>query len=167
MFSLQTSSDEMLLLGLLSHLGWALSHSAVPPALPQARAIRCCGGAEGAGLSSTLLTALPRPSLWTRAGKNPWMVAIGAAKLLSQERAGSKWHSDDRVFAQRSANKLLGDHLAGGTGKSVTVQLPLQNFFWVQPLLHLAMQDPQNTDLVFKLPKAGPQPAPFIPLKPK
>lgn len=32
MFSLQASSDEMLLLALLSHTGWCCSHSAQPPA---------------------------------------------------------------------------------------------------------------------------------------
>ncbi|GAB0198502.1 hypothetical protein GRJ2_002315600 [Grus japonensis] len=67
------------------------------------------------------------------ARENPQMSAIRDAKLLSQEHAGSKQRSDDRVFARRNA----------------------------------AMQDPKNTASVFRLSKAGPQPAPFTALKPK
>lgn len=75
MFSLQASSDEMLLLALLSRSGSVLS-----PQCPAPAAIRAlpCGSVPG----------------------KPSDVATRAAELLSQEHAGSRQHSSAPVCTE-------------------------------------------------------------------
>jgi len=64
--------------------------------------------------------------------EHPWMVAIRDTKLLSQKQAGSRRRSDG-LHRGMPGRKLIGDHLAGGTGKSATVQLPAQDFLGAAP----------------------------------
>lgn len=99
MFSLQTSSGTVFLLALLSRSGWALSCSAIPPALPWT----IWGGQGWTEEHAAGCFAKTLPVVTCR--ENPRMVAIRDVKLLSQEHAGSKWPSDDGVFAQRNAGE--------------------------------------------------------------
>lgn len=69
-------------------------------------------------------------------------MALRAAKLLSQGHAGSRQHSSAGCLHKgMPGSQLIGDHLAVILGSSSRFSC-LCETAWVQPLLHLAVQDP-------------------------
>lgn len=109
MFSLQTSVDEMVLLALL--LGGHCPR----------------GRREGPG---SAVTALPGPPCRSPRD-SPQPVGGRDAELPSQEGAGSNRRlGDGCLHTAAPAAQLIGDHLPGSAGQSVTAQLPLQDFSW-------------------------------------
>lgn len=90
MFSLQTSSDEMLRLALLSHSGGCCPHSAQPPSCPWPALWKCAGDTHGRACQGC--KAADPGTGW-------------------QQTAFQGW-----VFAQRNpGTQLIGDHLVPGS----------------------------------------------------
>lgn len=156
MFSLQASSDEMLLLALLPHSGWVLS--------PQRLATHCCRWGRGSQMEqlAAYCQAMAFPVDMCRETHG---CGYQGCKAAVPATCWQQTAFQCRVFAQRNASELIGDCVAVLLGR--LAQFSSFARLWVQPFLHLAMQDPKNTALVLQLPKAGSQAAPLVPLKPK
>lgn len=86
-----------------------------------------------------------------------------AAKLLTQEPAGSRQHSSAGCLHKgMPGTQLIGDHLAAVLGSLSRFSCLCKTLFGYSPFsIYLC----RTSALVFQLLKAGPQAAPLVPLK--
>lgn len=104
MFSLQASSDEMLLLALLPHSGWVLS--------PQRLATHCCRWGRGSQMEqlAAYCQAMAFPvDMYSRETHG---CGYQGCKAAVPATCWQQTAFQCRVFAQRNASELIGDCVA-------------------------------------------------------